>query len=409
MFAGTSINHRLLKAIAELGFHQPTPVQEESIPLAARRRDLIVSAPTGSGKTVAYLLPMLHRLLAKTARKQGSRALVLVPTRELAHQVLGQCQALTVHTKLDVALICGGDDIRAQVAALERHPEVVIATPGRLMEHLEDGAVDFNGLEVLVLDEADRMLDMGFADAVVAIAGRCNDDRQTLLYSATMNHKDMAGMVEVLLNEPEVIELSGAQDIHADIRQQVLLADDLTHKEQLLNWLLTHEPYQRALVFCNTRDRADWLGGVLVHHRHRVGVLHGDKDQIKRNRVMELFREDKIKVLVATDVAARGLDVRGVDLVINFDMARNGDAHVHRVGRTGRAGEQGLAISMISPQEWNLMAGIERYLQQRFERRVIKGLEGSYKGPKKLKASGKAAGTRKKKNDKKAGAAKKKR
>lgn len=401
MFPNLSLNHRLLKALEEMGFQQPTPVQEAAVPLAVRRKDLMVSAETGSGKTIAYLLPMLNRLLAKTARKQGSRALVLVPTRELARQVQTQCQILAKYTKLDTALICGGDDIHAQIDVLAQNPEIIIATPGRLIEHLQQGSADFDGLEVLVLDEADRMLDMGFSEDVLAIAAQCNDERQTLLFSATLHQEGLSHVADQVLVEPEVVELNRLHDQHENIRQQVILADDNAHKERLLVWLLAHESFEKALVFCNTRDQADRLGGVLIAQKHRTGVLHGDKEQIKRVRVMEQFQEGNLRVLVATDVAARGLDVKGIDLVVNFDMARSGDEHVHRVGRTGRAGEQGLAITLIGHQEWNLMASVERYLRTRFERRTIKELIGSYKGPQKLKSSGKAAGSKKKDKAKK--------
>jgi superfamily II DNA/RNA helicase len=233
---------------------------------------------------------------------------------------------------------------------------------------------------------------MGFADDVLRITDSCKRERQTLLFSATLNHRGVAGVANRLLRAPEVVTLSTARDAHSAIKQQKILADDVGHKEQLVRWLLENESFEKALVFCNTKVQVDRLGGRLVGEQLRTGTLHGDMDQFSRNRVMDLLRRGAIKVLVATDVAARGLDVKGIDLVINFEMARSGDDYTHRIGRTGRAGEQGLAVSLIGANEWNLTASIERYLRQNFEPRSIDGLEAKFKGPKKLKASGKAAG-----------------
>ena len=395
------INERLLKALEKLGFDQPTPVQEQSLPMALAGKDLLVSAETGSGKTVAFILPLLQRLLATDAPNSGTRALVLVPTRELARQVLKNCEALASFTYLKAGLIIGRENFQTQKALFRKNPEILIATPGRLVEHLEQNTPDFKDLEVLVLDEADRMLDMGFGEDVLKITKACNQERQTLLYSATLNQKGLRPMIEQVLRAPEKLLLNNVREQHKAIRQQVILADDNAHKEQLLLSLLTSEHFDKALIFTNTRAKADTLGEMLFRSEVRSGVLHGEMEQEHRNRVVERLRTGHINALVASDVAARGLDIKGVDLVINFDMARSGDDYLHRIGRTGRAGETGLAISLISDPEWNLMASIERYLNQKFERRLVEGLAGHYKGPKKLKASGKAAGTKKKKQAKK--------
>jgi superfamily II DNA/RNA helicase len=222
------------------------------------------------------------------------------------------------------------------------------------------------------------------------------------MFSATLGHKGIQRVAARLLMAPELVTLSTAKNPHVDIRQQLILADHVRHKEHLLAWLLAHETYEKALVFTNTRAQADKLGGFIRYHKQKAAVLHGEMDQKERNRVMDLFRRGYVNVLVATDVAARGLDVQGVDLVINFEIARSGDDYVHRIGRTGRAGRQGLAITLIGSLEWNPMSSIERYLNTRFERRTIKELPGAYKGPKKLKSSGKAAGSKKRKLEKKA-------
>ncbi len=395
MFSELALHERLLKALDKQGFEKPTPVQTEAVPAALKGQDLQVSAETGSGKTAAFLLPLLNRMLVDAAPNTATRALILVPTRELARQVLKHCTDLMSFTHLKAGLITGGADLKYQRAVLRKNPEILIATPGRLVEHLSQNSADLSDLEILVLDEADRMLDLGFSEDMLKITEACTADHQTLLFSATLHHKGVAEVARKVLNDAAVITLNRVQDGHSGIHQQIVLADGIKHKKQLMVRLLEKENFQKALVFTNTRDMAGQLGGLLSYHNIRAAVLHGEMEQIERNRVMDLLRRGHIDVLVATDVAARGLDVKGIELVINFDMARKGDDHVHRVGRTGRAGEQGLAISLISQSEWNLMASIERYLKLNFERRDVPGLEGVWKGPKKLKASGKAAGTRK--------------
>jgi len=401
LFAEFSLDKRLLKALDKLGFEKPTPVQTETIPQAMDHKDLLVSSETGSGKTAAFLLPSMHQMLVKAAPESGSRMLILLPTRELARQVMKHFKQLAEFTHLKFALICGGETFKFQRAMFRKNPEVIIATPGRLLEHIEHGTPDFEELEFLVLDEADRMLDMGLCEDVLKIVSCCNTDRQTLLFSATLNHRGLSKMMAGMLREPETIKLNTVREQHQNIRQQIVVADDSMHKGRLTAWLLGNETFDKALVFTNTRVQADKLGSYLLSKGQRMGVLHGDMEQDERNRIMQLLRQGIINVLVATDVAARGLDVKGIDLVINFDMARSGKEHVHRIGRTGRAGEEGLAICLISPPEWNLMASIGRYLRIDFERRTIESQLGKYKGPQKTKASGKAAGTKKAKEKKK--------
>lgn len=401
MFSEFNLDKRLLKAIDKLGFQEPTPVQSATIPPAMDHKDLLVSAETGSGKTAAFLLPALHQLLNKPAPESASRMLILLPTRELARQVMKHFKQLTEYTHLKLALICGGEPFKYQRALFRKNPELIIATPGRLLEHIKHGTPDFSDLEILVLDEADRMLDMGFSEDVLKIVSCCNKARQTLLFSATLNHRGLSKITDGLLKEPEIIRLNTVRDQHSQIKQQVVLADDALHKGRLTAWLLANETFDKALIFTNTRAQADKMGSYLRSQQQRVGVLHGEMDQDDRIRIMQLLRQGVINVLVATDVAARGLDVKGIDLVINFDMARSGKEHVHRIGRTGRAGEEGLAICLISPLEWNLMSSIERYLRIDFEQRTVKALIGKYKGPKKTKASGKSAGTKKVKQKKK--------
>nr|WP_288357223.1 DEAD/DEAH box helicase [uncultured Pseudomonas sp.] len=404
MFAQFALHERLLKAVAELNFTEPTPVQAAAIPPALEGKDLRVIAQTGSGKTAAFVLPMLNRLLGDGSSKArvSVRALIMLPTRELAQQTLKEVERFAQFTFFKGGLITGGEDFKVQAAML-RKVDIVIGTPGRLIEHANAGNLLFDDVEVLVLDEADRMLDMGFAEDVQRLAQMCNREHQTLLFSATSGGAGLREVVAQVLREPTHLQLNRVSELAEGTRQQIITADHNYHKEQLVEWLLSNETYDKAIIFTNTRVQADRLYGKLVAKEFKTFVLHGEKDQKDRKLAIDRLRQGAVKVLVATDVAARGLDVEGLDLVINFDMPRSGDEYVHRVGRTGRAGSEGLAISLITHNDWNLMSSIERYLKQRFEKRTVKELKGSYQGPKNLKASGKAAGTKKKKVDPKTG------
>ncbi len=411
MFTPLNLHERLLKAVTALGFTEPTPVQAAAIPLAMAGKDLRVIAQTGSGKTAAFVLPMLHTLLQDPKPRTATRVLILLPTRELAQQTLKQIELLAQFTFIKAALITGGEDFKQQAAAMRKNPDILVGTPGRLLEHQRANHLDFSDLEILILDEADRMLDMGFSEEVTALIDSCNKDRQTLLFSATSGGA-LFELAAAIMREPQVLRLNAVSELNLGTRQQIITADDVGHKEKILLWLLANETYSKAMVFTNTRDQADRLGGVLMaahkagNSKAKVYVLHGEKDQKDRKQAISRLNQGHIDVLIATDVAARGLDIEGMDLVVNFDMPRKGDDYVHRIGRTGRAGNEGLAVSLIGPHEWNLMSSIERYLKQNFEKRFIKELKGSYNGPKKLKASGKAAGSKKKKLDKKEAAKK---
>jgi ATP-dependent RNA helicase SrmB len=396
------LHKQLQRAIDKLGFVDATEVQAQAIPPALAGQDLIVSAKTGSGKTAAFLLPMLDRMLATDAPKSGTRALILLPTRELALQTQKTFQKLAAFTQIKCGLIMGGEAFKHQVATLRKNPEVIIATPGRLVDHIEKGTPDFKDLEMLVLDEADRMLDMGFAVDMETIARACKSDRQTLLFSATLNHKGISG-ISRLLRDPQSIVVDFHRQAHDSIVQQVVLADDIKHKEKLVVALLAEEKAARAMVFCNTRVQCQQLGNVLKYNKLRVDFIHGEISQSDRKQVMNRFRAGQLEILVATDVAARGLDIEGVELIINFNVAQSGDDHVHRIGRTGRAGKEGKAITLVSTNEWNQMSSIERYLKIRFERRKVQDLVANYRGPKKLKKSGKAVGTKKKKSRRETG------
>ncbi|QJD60803.1 DEAD/DEAH box helicase [Pseudomonas sp. gcc21] len=409
MFTELNLHQRLLKGLEALSFETPTDVQRAAIPAAIKGDDLYVIAQTGSGKTAAFVLPILQRILNEEGQPQAPRALILSPTRELARQILQDIQKLASFTFIKAELVIGGEDFKVQAAKLRKNPDIIVATPGRALEQLGAGVnLDLSQVQTLVIDEADRMLDMGFSEDVIKIAEACPEARQTMLFSATKGSAGLQRLAKSAMREPVILELDSVRDDTPAIKQQVMAADDATHKEKQLKWLLTNENPGKAIVFTNTRVTADRLNGVLrADDSMRVYVLHGEKDQKDRKLAIERFKEGKSGVLVATDVAARGLDISELDLVINFDMPRSGDDYLHRVGRTGRAGAEGIAISLVAPHEWNLMSSIERYLRRNFERRVVKEIEGSFKGPKKVKASGKPVGSKKKKDDKKKDKAKK--
>ena len=389
------LDDSLNRAINEAGFEKPTQVQLETLEPALDGEDLFVSAETGSGKTCAYLLPTFERIL--TESRHEVLALVLVPTRELAQQVLKQAKQFARFTNIKLGHIGGGTDIKKQIELIAQPPQFLVATPGRLSGLIANDEIDLSQVEVLILDEADRLLDMGFSDEIMAIADNCFNREQTQLYSASLANKKLRGLADELLTDPKVFELNQLTDKHDSIKEQVIFADDKAHKFKLLIWLLQNEEYQHALVFCNSREQAEQLDRLMRQKEVSSGILHGGRDQKQRNLAMSKLRRNQIKVIIATDIASRGIDVEGMDLVINFDMPRRGELYIHRIGRTGRAGESGLAIALVIAPEFNLMAGIERYLKHKFERRKIKGLEGFYKGPKNQKASGKAVKKKKKK------------
>ncbi|MFF7061305.1 MULTISPECIES: DEAD/DEAH box helicase [Pseudomonas] len=403
VFSQFALHERLLKAVAELKFVEPTPVQAAAIPLALQGRDLRVTAQTGSGKTAAFVLPLLNRLVDLKGGRVEIRSLILLPTRELAQQTLKQVQLFSQFTYIKAGLVTGGEDFKEQAAMLRKVPDVLIGTPGRLLEHLNAGNLDLSHVQVMILDEADRMLDMGFAEDMERLCKECENREQTLLFSATTGGAALRDIIGKVLKDPEHLMLNSVSQLAEGTRQQIITADHDQHKEAIVQWLLANETFDKAIIFTNTRALADRIYGHLVAKDVKAFVLHGEKDQKDRKLAIERFKQGSSKVLVATDVAARGLDIDGLDLVINFDMPRSGDEYVHRVGRTGRAGGEGLAISLITHNDWNLMSSIERYLKQQFERRVIKEVKGTYSGPKKVKASGKAVGAKKKKVDKKGG------
>ena len=367
MLQELELDRGLRLGLEALGFEQATEVQQQVVPAALTGCDLRITAETGSGKTLAYLLPTLQQMIASPPSPDaGALAVVLVPTRELARQVLKQSRDLMARTSLSAQAITGGADFKYQISLLRKNPELVIATPGRLLEHCRRGSADLRSARTLVLDEADRMLDM-----VLAVAEFFPAQRQVVLLSATLKHRGLATVTRDLLRDPRSIAISEVRSPHSSIHHQRILADGPEHKDRLLQALLDRGGFRRALVFANKRATAARLAGLLQHHGGRVGCLHGELSTEERKHVLAQFRDNKLDALCASDVAARGLDVPEIDLVINYDLPHSGDDYLHRTGRTGRAGASGLAISLVGANEWNLMVSIQRYLRTDFEPRSL--------------------------------------
>jgi ATP-dependent RNA helicase RhlE len=372
-FTALGLSPELVRAVADEGYEHPTPIQLEAIPLALAGRDLIGSAQTGTGKTAAFVLPILQRLHA--GARGVLRALILVPTRELAEQVVTSIRAYGRHTHLKGAAVYGGVGMEPQTRALRHGADIVVATPGRLLDHMERGHVDYSKLEVLVLDEADRMLDMGFAPDVRKILSALPGERQTMLFSATIS-PEVDALARRALNGHASVEI-GRRAQPADGIEHVIVAVDKLQKRGALGSILKAKPVGQTLVFTRTKYGADKLVTFLRREGIAANALHGDKAQSQRQRTLDEFRSGEAEILVATDIAARGIDVDGIRMVVNFDVPTDPEVYVHRVGRTARAGAQGLALTLISPDEWLLMADVEKLIGKGFPREVIPGFEPS--------------------------------
>ncbi len=375
-FAELGLNPLVLSSIASTGYEHPTQVQSQAVPAAIAGQDLLVSSHTGSGKTAAFLLPSLHKLAEPSQLPgNGPRLLVLCPTRELALQVEKQARIYGKGLKrLRTVCLVGGAPFGPQFQALKANPEVMIATPGRLIDHLERGRIDFSRLEVLVLDEADRMLDMGFVEDIENIVSRTPETRQTLLFSATLDG-NVGRIAREMTQDPQRIEVATQSEHKANIDQRLLFVDDLGHKHRLLDHLLRDADLSQAVVFTSTKRSAEELSEDLLEKGFAAAALHGDMPQHKRNRTLQRLRDGQTRVLVATDVAARGIDVAGISHVINFDAPRQAEDYVHRIGRTGRAGRAGMAFTLVNGRERGLVRDIERYTGEKVQVDVIPGLE----------------------------------
>jgi superfamily II DNA/RNA helicase len=379
-FSELGLDPLILKSVLEAGYETATPVQMQAVPAALTGRDLLVSSHTGSGKTAAFLLPSIQRLQAEPRVKSiGPRVLVLTPTRELALQVEKSAMKYGKDLRrFRTACLVGGAPFGLQAKRIAQPVDVVVATPGRLIDHLERGKLDFSRLEVLVLDEADRMLDMGFVDDIQAIAARCPSERQTLLFSATLDGV-VGNLANELTRDAQRIEIEAAPKQEAKIEQRLLYADNMDHKMRLLDSLLRDVDLTQAIVFAATKKSAEEISDLLADSGFASDSLHGDMQQGQRNRALQRLRDNRTKVLVATDVAARGIDVAGISHVINFDLPRQAEDYVHRIGRTGRAGRTGIAVSLVGMREGGLVRAIERYTGNRIDVHTLPGLEPTQK------------------------------
>ncbi len=382
MFQDLNLHPGILKAIEELGYTAPTPIQEQAIPIILSGHDVRASAQTGTGKTAAFLLPALSRLTQPSSiHGQGPRVLILVPTRELAMQIYAEANKLSKHLpRMKTICIYGGAPYPIQNRDLSRPYEILVATPGRLIDHLERGRIDFSRLEMLVLDEADRMLDMGFIEPVEQIAAATPSTRQTLMFSATLKGSVM-NLSQRLLKSPVEVSVTPQHAKHENIEQRLHFVDNLNHKHKLLEHLLIDPTLVQAIVFTSTKNHADILLDMLIDSGHRAAALHGDMNQRQRTRTIDRLRdgEKNLKILVATDVAARGIDVLTISHVINFDLPMSPEDYVHRIGRTGRAGGKGVALSFAVPKEMHMVKRIEQFTGQKITAHVVEGFESKIK------------------------------
>ena len=394
-FEELELDEALCHAAADMGFETPTSIQELVIPHALDGRDILASAPTGTGKTAAFLLPACQFLLDYPRRQPGAtRILILTPTRELALQVYEQALAITKHTQIVCGVITGGINYGTDKETLSKNLDILVATPGRLLEHIEKEAADCRDIECLILDEADRMLDMGFSTVVNQIAAEARWRKQNLLFSATLEGKGVKTFAHDILNNPEVIEANPSRKEKNKIHQWYHLADDMNHKQALLVNILKQETTTSAVVFVKTRERLQMLKDFLASKDIPVCWLQGEMPQDKRIAALARFKSGEVPILLATDVAARGIDVPNVSHVINFDMPRKDDVYVHRIGRTGRAGAKGTAISLVEAHDFDMVAKTARYMGVPLKARVIDELRPKNKtpkiGPKKKKVKDKA-------------------
>ena len=392
-FLALGISESLVRALMDLKIHTPTPVQAQAIPAALAGKDLLVSSQTGSGKTAAFMLPALQKIAdrpaterpdSRPARANGRRPrpgpakpqlIVLTPTRELAQQVTSATSQFGKYLKRIVCVsIVGGMPYPRQLEMLAKMPEILVATPGRLLDHMGSGRIDLSELSMLVFDEADRMLDMGFSEDIDAIIAQTPEHRQTLMFSATVGGR-IPELAAELLNDPVRITIEQQQLDYKRIEQRVHFVDDAAHKAKLLAHVLDDDSLQQAIIFTGTKLEADELADELIEQGHAASALHGDMKQSMRNRTLQGLRRGEIKVLVATDVAARGIDVPNITHVVNYALPRHSEDYIHRIGRTGRAGRSGIAINLVHHGERFKWTKIERMLPGRVEASEIAGLE----------------------------------
>ena len=376
-FNDLGLNKLLLKAIKEQGYEQPTPIQEKAIPVILKRKDILAGAQTGTGKTAGFTLPMLELLLrAKEHEKKGKKkikALVLTPTRELAAQVGESIELYAKHTPFHSTVIFGGVKINPQLVALRKGVDIVVATPGRLLDHINQKSIDLSSVDFLILDEADRMLDMGFVNDIKKVMAVLPTQRQTLLFSATYSD-DIKKLSNKFLTSPTLIEVARTNASNEIVKQAIYHVDK-TRKRELLTHLINEGKWQQVLVFTRTKHGANRLTGQLDKDGITAAAIHGNKSQNARTKALADFKDGKIRVLVATDIAARGIDIDQLPHVVNFELPNVSEDYVHRIGRTGRAGNKGEAISLVCVDEDEFLASIEKLIKKDIPKVWLKGFK----------------------------------
>ena len=386
-FTDLGIDTRLETQLAHQGITQPTDIQAHAVPTALAGHDIFAQSKTGSGKTLAFLLPAVQRVMKQKAlSKRDPRVLIVAPTRELATQVFTQLRLLIAGTNIKAVKILGGENFNDQIKALRNDPQFVVATPGRLADHITKRSLQLSGLELLIFDEADRILDLGFTEQLKMINEQANHRlRQTLLFSATLDHAQVDALSRNLLKKPKQITLSAANEQHSDIKQTLYLADHLDHKEALLEHFLNQDNVGQCIIFTATRADTSRLSEALNAKGFKSVALAGDLTQNKRLDIMDSFSRENFKILITTDVASRGLDLLSVTHVINFDLPKHAEEYVHRIGRTGRAGFKGNALSLVGPKDWASYLAIKAFLNDELNFASIDGLKAKFKGIKEKK------------------------
>ncbi len=374
-FETLGLSTELLRALAEQGYSTPTPIQGQAIPVVLAGSDLLAAAQTGTGKTAGFTLPLLQRLMATAneGNRRQIRALVIVPTRELAAQVQESVEDYSRHLPLKSLAIFGGVSMRGQINRIRRGIDVLVATPGRLLDHVGQGTIDLSHIEMLVLDEADRMLDMGFIRDIRRIISLLPETRQNLLFSATFS-PEIKKLANSFLNSPELVEVSRSGTTAEHIEQSVIVVEQ-QRKRELLSYLIGSRNWQQVLVFTRTKHGANRLCSQLEKDGITAAAIHGNKSQGARTRALSRFKQNEVRVLVATDIAARGLDIDQLPHVINYELPAVAEDYVHRIGRTGRAGRDGEALSLVCRDEAKALRDIERLLQREIPRQTIDGFE----------------------------------